>query len=204
MTEISVALNGYTDVPNDKVAYIVTYLQMLQKPTGALKVLADVTLERWEEIDVDAYCALYKEIGEQWLWFSRLQMPREELKAMLEAPETEIYSPVRDGRRLGLFELNRVQPDEVEISFFGLVPDAIGGGLGRWLMMSGLARVWEREGLKRVWLHTCTGDSPQAIHFYQSCGFKPYKRAIELADDPRLEGGISPEAGRHVPFLVET
>ena len=54
---------------------------------------------------------------------------------------------------------------------------------------------------RRFWVHTCTGDSPQAIGFYTSCGFTPYKRAIEVADDPRLSGLLGRDKAPHVPVL---
>ncbi|MBO0343885.1 GNAT family N-acetyltransferase [Roseibium sp. CAU 1637] len=198
---ISLSLNGYTDIPNEKVAYVVTYLEMLEPPKVAAKPRGDITMERWDEVDIAAYRSLYREIGAEWLWFSRLQLSSEKLHTILDAPVTEIYSPVRDGRRLGILEINTAVDGEIEISFFGLVPDAIGDGLGRWLMMTGLEMAWSRPGIERVWLHTCTGDSPQAVHFYQACGFKPYKRAIEVVDDPRNDGLFSTETARHVPYL---
>ena len=66
-----------------------------------------------------------------------------------------------------------------------------------------LARVWSRPGMSRFFVHTCTADSPQALGFYRSSGFTPYKRAIEIADDPRLAGVLPLEAAGHVPVIGE-
>lgn len=201
MTSYPLSLDGYTDIPNDKVAYVVTYLEMTQAPEEGATARGDVTLERWTSVDPAEYKALYREIGETWLWFSRLRMSEDKLVEILRRPGTELYVPMRDGKRLGMLEIDVSNPHSVEIVFFGLVPDAVGGGLGRWLMQSGLDMVWARPDTGRVWLHTCTGDSPAAIHFYQACGFKPYKRAIEVADDPRATGLMPAHLGRHVPYL---
>ena len=56
-------------------------------------------------------------------------------------------------------------------------------------------------GMSPLWVHTCTGDSPQALIFYQACGFKPYKRAIEVAEDPRLQGLLGRKRAPHVPVI---
>jgi len=66
-----------------------------------------------------------------------------------------------------------------------VIVGAIGKGLARSFMTELLDRAWT-DATKRVWLHTCTLDGPTALSFYRKCGFRPYKRAIEVADDPRL------------------
>jgi len=53
----------------------------------------------------------------------------------------------------------------------------------------------------RVWLHTCTLDGPAALSFYMKCGFRPYKRAIEVANDPRIRGMLSEDAAPQVPII---
>jgi len=40
----------------------------------------------------------------------------------------------------------------------------------------------------RVWLDTCSFDHPLALPFYQRSGFVPFRRQIEIAEDPRLDG----------------
>jgi len=195
-------LDGYTDIPDGKVAFVVTFLEMLQAPAEPLAPpRKDVTLERWTEPDVARYRILFKEIGEDWIWFSRLEQDEAVLARTLAEPTRENYLPMKDGRPVGTLELDYANPEEPEVAYFGLVPGAIGGGLGRWLMGEAVRMAWSRPETKRLVLHTCTGDSPQAIHFYMSCGYRPYKRAIELADDPRLKGLLGRERAPHVPVI---
>lgn len=204
MTDLVLDLNGYTDLPAGKIAYVVTFLEMTQPASVNLSQPAahpNVELERWTDPDPQSFRTLFREIGEEWLWFSRLVIPESQLKGMLNDPLREIYVPVVDGKRSGLLELNYQDPANPEISYFGLVPTATGGGMGRWLMANAVSMAWARPETTRLWLHTCTGDSPQAIHFYQACGFKPYKRAIEVCDDPRRTGHLSRESARHVPII---
>ena len=89
----------------------------------------------------------------------------------------------------------------MELAYFGLVAEEIGNGAGRWLMNEALSRVWSRPQTRRLFVHTCTADSPQALGFYRASGFTPYKRAIEIADDPRLAGVLPREAAGHVPVI---
>lgn len=202
MSERVLDLNGYTDVPAGKIAFVVTFLEMLQPPEKPLAPARDdLTLERWQQPDVDEYRALFREIGADWIWFGRLALAEETLEKMLAEPTRENFRAVRNGKSVGMLELDYADPAEPEVSYFGLTPEAIGGGVGRWLMAKAVAMAWGRPDTKRLWLHTCTGDSPQALVFYQSCGFRPYKRSVEIADDPRLSGIYPRDKAPHVPVI---
>ncbi len=203
MPEPVLDLNGYMDLPDDKIAFVVTYLEMFEAPAEPLAPpRGDVTLERWTEPDIEVYRALYREVGEDWIWFSRLIYDDTKLKKILTEPTRENFLPLKNGKPFGTLELDYSNPEEPELAYFGLVPSAIGGGLGRWLMAQAVEMAWARPQTKRLWLHTCTGDSPQALKFYMSCGYKPYKRAIEVAEDPRLSGVYSRDKAPHVPVIA--
>jgi GNAT superfamily N-acetyltransferase len=105
-----------------------------------------------------------------------------------------------DGVELGMAELDRSNLGQVEISFFGLYEEAIGKGLGRSFMGALLDRAWTAS-TSRVWVHTCTLDSPVALPFYLKCGFRPYKRSVEVAGDPRLRGVLPESAAPQVPII---
>jgi GNAT superfamily N-acetyltransferase len=143
--------------------------------------------------------------GEPWLWFGRRIMAREALAGILADPAVEAMAVVREGRDVGLVELDARgrggrSDGEVELAYFGLVPEALGGGLGRWAMNRALETAWAR-GPRRVFVHTCNFDHPGALDFYVRSGFVPYGRAIEIADDPRLLGHLPRAAAPHVPLI---
>lgn len=195
-------LDGYTDVPSGKIAFVVTFLEMTQAPPSPLcPKRHDVSLQRWQKPDAERYRQLFRDVGEDWIWFGRLAMEVPALQQLLSEPTRENYRPIKDGKSIGTLELNYANPAEPEIAYFGLVPGAIGDGLGKWLMNEAIEMAWSRPETKRLWLHTCTGDSPQAIRFYKSCGFTPYKRCIEIADDPRLSGLHTCDKAPHVPVI---
>lgn len=187
------------DVPKGHVATIITHLEMGAKP--ALPATeSSLTLESWPNPPVAEYCALFRKVGEPWLWISRLLMDADELKPILDDPAVEI-SIVRDGREpVGFIELDFRVPGQCEIAFFGLVPAMNGKGHGRWMMNQALELAW-RDDIERVWLHTCTQDSPRALPFYQQCGFRIFRQQIDMMSDPRLSGQLPETAAPHVPIF---
>jgi GNAT superfamily N-acetyltransferase len=200
MATIPLSLDGYTDLPPGKIANVVTFLEMTAPPAGPKIDRGDLGFRLVPSPDLSWYRALNRRIGEQWLWFNHAVTPDEKLRAQLASPLTEVCTLSQGDALIGLAELNRAVPGEVEIAMFGVVPEAIGTGAGRFMMDEALARGWI-PGVKRVWLHTCTFDHPGAIPFYLARGFTPYKYAIEVSDDPRLTGHLPSTAGPHVPLI---
>ncbi len=195
-------LDGYTDIPEGKVAFVVTFLEMREAPERPLAPQRDdVALERWSAPKAGDYRKLFREVGENWIWFGRLTYDDAKLEKLLAEPTRENFRAIRNGKPVGTLEIDYANPAEPEVAYFGLTPDVIGGGLGRWLMGQAVEMAWARPETQRLWLHTCTADSPQAIHFYMACGFKPYKRSIEVNDDPRLIGIHSLDRAPHVPVI---
>lgn len=190
-----------TPVPAGQVATIVTHLEMRERPRPAPIPPAPLRLVPWKAPDPDAYRALFRRVGEPWLWFSRLVMPEAELVAIIRDPAVEVYA-VTDPRgvEVGLLELDLRTPAECELSFFGLIPALTGKGLGQWLMAQARALAW-RPGIERFWVHTCTLDSPAALGFYIKAGFTPFAREVETFADPRLAGVLPRDAAPHVPLL---
>lgn len=183
------------------VATVVTHLEMLERPRPAPIPPAPLRLVPWKQQDLGAYRTLFRRVGTPWLWFSRLVMADSDLAAILHDPAVEIYA-VTDprGTEVGLLELDFRSLPNCELSFFGLVPELNGKGLGRWLMAQAKSLAW-RKGVERFWVHTCTLDSPAALAFYVRSGFTPYGREIEIFADPRLAGILPREAAPHVPLL---
>jgi ribosomal protein S18 acetylase RimI-like enzyme len=193
-------LDGYTDLPPGKIAAIVTFLEMRRPPPAQARVRADLSLEPLAGA-LERYRVLYRRVGEAWLWFSRPLLADEDLAAVLNDPEVAALALTDGAQDLGLVELDFRTPGDCELAFLGVVPEAIGSGLGRFLIGAAIERAFERP-IQRLWLHTCTLDHPGALAFYRRAGFVPYRRAIEVADDPRLTGGLPPDAAPDVPVIA--
>jgi len=119
---------------------------------------------------------------------------------VLDDPAMDVFVLSDRGEDRGLMEFDRRHMPDIELSFFGVTQEMIGKGAGRALLDYGLPRMWEYKP-RRIWVHTCTSDHPGAVAFYQKVGFVPYKRAIEISDDPRVKGEIPRTAARHVPVV---
>jgi GNAT superfamily N-acetyltransferase len=194
--------DGYSDIPAGKIAAVVTHLEMTARPAARDDPPGTWTLRKADAPPLDWYRDLHRRVGENWLWFSRLRMTDTELAAIIHAAGIEVYALVVDGRDEGLLELDFREPGQCELVYFGVTAELIGTGAARFLMNRALERAWLSDDVRRVWLHTCTFDHPSAVAFYQRSGFRPFRRQIEVADDPRLDGTLARTAARHVPIIA--
>lgn len=195
--------DGYVDIPEGKVASVVTCLEMRAKP-GLRAEAGDSPwlLRRIETPDPLRYRELFRRVGMPWLWYSRLMMTDDDLEAILGNPDVEVYALSVDGRDEGLLELDFRYAPACELAFFGLTDAVLGRGGGRWLMNRALDFAWRRP-IDRFWVHTCTLDHPQALAFYLRSGFHAYARRVEVGDDPRLVGLVPRDAASHIPIIGE-
>ena len=193
--------DGYTDLPAGKIASIVTFLQMCSPPRVE-RARGDPAwlLRQHPKPELDWYRTLFRAIGQDWMWFSRLQLSDNALRAIIHDPTVEVFALEVNGAEKGIVELDgRAMPD-IEITFNGLSADMVGQGAGRFLMESALEIAWAHRP-RRVLVHTCTLDHPRAMKFYLKSGFVPYKRAVEVADDPRLDGTFPETAAPQCPVI---
>ena len=188
-------------VPPGQVAAIVTSLDMASPPRRSPLPPSRFRLVRWPAPRPALYRALFQRVGQRWLWFSRLAMDDATLLATIADPAVEVYAVAdAQGIEIGLLELDFRIERTCELGFLGFVPELAGQGHGQWLMAQALSLAW-RQGIARVWVHTCTLDHPAALGFYRKHGFRPYKQAIETFADPRLAGLLPREAAPQIPLL---
>lgn len=193
--------DGYTELPPGKLAAVVTYLEMRSaRPAGASTTMSEYVIRREAKADVDWYRRFYREIGGPWLWFSRLRMSDAELRAVLHSPDVDVFVLSHNGVDGGLLEFDRRKMPDIEILYFGVAPWLFGRGAGRLLLEHCLPLEWAYRP-SRIWLHTCSWDHPKALGFYIKAGFVPYKRGLEIADDPRVTGVLPRDAAPEVPIL---
>ena len=193
---------GLTEVAADEVATVVTTLEMTRRPPLRPLPPSPLRLVRWEAPAPDKYRALFRRVGAPWLWYSRLAMDDAALLAVVHDARVQVYAAVdRAGVEVGMLELDFRHDGACELSYFALVPELAGKGLGRWLMAEALTRAWV-PGVARLWVHTCTLDHPHALGFYRAQGFVAVKRTLESFPDPRVLGLLPADAAPQVPLLV--
>lgn len=179
--------DGLHDVPSDRIAAVVTSLEMKTRPALRPESGGPWQLQRLLRPEPDVYRALYRQIGDEWVWFSRTMMSDADLTKIIWHPQVEVYGLEVSGAFEGLLELDFRTEGEAELAFFGVGPSLVGGGAARWLMNRALEMAWGRP-ISRFWVHTCTMDHPNALAFYMRSGFVPFRRQIEIVADPRLQG----------------
>jgi len=124
------------------------------------------------------YRFLYDAVGKDWDWSSRNKLSDATLTAIIHDPKDEIHVLMVEGVPAGFVELDRRIEGEVEISQFGLTPEFIGQGLGRYFLQRAIDKAWS-YGPKRLWLHTDTQDHPAALPNYLKRGFAIYKEEVK-------------------------
>jgi GNAT superfamily N-acetyltransferase len=167
---------------------------------------------------------LYTAVGGDWWWTNRLDWTYDRWLAHLDRPELQTWVGYVAGTPAGYFELERqprsaaragdgtaeagepgAEPGaDVEIVQFGLLPGFVGRGLGGALLVAAAQRAWAMapgEGapggpVRRVWLHTCTLDSPPALANYQARGFRVFHRETRRKTFPEATPGPWPGARR--------
>ena len=143
-----------------------------------------IALLRAENPSVAFYRFLYNSIGEEWTWWERRLLGDSELAAIIQDSRVEIYVLYANGVPAGYFEIDRRQGATVDLSYFGLLPDFVGRGLGSYFLTEAVETAWSSDP-ERVTVNTNTLDHPRALPLYQRMGFVPIERREVVVDDPR-------------------
>jgi GNAT superfamily N-acetyltransferase len=169
----------------NQIEALVTYLEMTGPPLGAalLPPRPGIEVRRAIRPTIGFYRYLYDAIGAEWTWYERKLLCDAELAATIHDAGVEVNVLWADGVPAGLAELDFREPPDVELAYFGVLPDFIGQGLGRFLLDWAVHHVW-RSRPRRFWVHTCDLDHPRALDVYQKAGFRIYDRRTALATPP--------------------
>jgi ribosomal protein S18 acetylase RimI-like enzyme len=156
---------------------ITTYLEMRSpdqlRPKAAV---ARFQVREKTERDWRFNRELYFRVGEQWEWIDRRPWTDEQWNEYSTAPELRTFAGYYDSVVAGYYELRQDPDGGVEIAYFGLLPEFIGRGLGGALLTNAIEQAWRTwPEPKRVWVHTCNRDHPQALANYRSRGMIVYK-----------------------------
>lgn len=165
--------------PPGEVDYVVTWLEMEARPEGPRPVLPvgpQVALLHAVEPPVGYFFHLYDTVGAGYEWTDMHAEPADEVRAFLHDPRAALYTMMVDGWPGGFFLLDWREAGVCDLAYFGLVPEAIGRGLGGWLLATAVDMGWERPGTAKMTVNTNTLDHPRALPLYQKVGFVPVRR----------------------------
>jgi GNAT superfamily N-acetyltransferase len=125
------------------------------------------------------------------VWWLRRTLPDGEMAAMLADPNVSIHVLYRDGEPAGFFELDNRSGGTVNLSYFGLLPHAVGLGLGPAFLRAAIDESWSRRPTAMT-VNTCTADHPRAMPNYLRAGFRVVREVREIWDVPNRLGLVIP------------
>ena len=180
--------------PATPVAVDVTFLRMDRPPADPAPALPpDARLERVSpRCSLRFYRYLYNTVGERYLWWLRRAAADAEIDAILAHPGVSIHVLYRGGEPAGFYELDRRSQHGTNLSYFGLLPHAVGKGLGAAFLRQAVDTAWS-EAPRLVTVNTCTADHPRALPTYLGIGFRPVRTVREIWPIPLRLGLVIPE-----------
>ncbi len=172
---------------NDRVEVTITYLEQTERPAllPAPRPRHKVAILRAENPPTHYYRYLYGLVGSAYNWVTRHRLGDEDLAKIIQDPRVFLYVLYVDGVPGGFAEVDERETPIHEIKFFGLTPEFLGAGLGRYFLTNIVDLAWSRSPDK-LRLETCSADHPAALPLYQQLGFQVFDRrqgVIELIED---------------------
>lgn len=162
-----------------EIAYTVTYLEMDERPGfdwPHLPAGSTAALLKAEKPPVWWFLTLYDAVGRDYAWEDVHEREHSEIQDWLHRDVMSLFALLDHGWPQGFFLLDRQDEGVTELAYFGMVPEAVGRGLGGWLLRTAILTAWDQPGTTKVTVNTCTLDHPRALALYQKNGFTPVRR----------------------------
>jgi GNAT superfamily N-acetyltransferase len=153
---------------------------------------ANASMVRVPACSVSFYRYLYDTVGAPYVWWLRRTRTDGELRAMLADPDVSIHVLYRGGEPAGFYELEQRRDGTVNLSYFGLLPHAVGQGIGPAFLRAAVDESWRRRP-HAVTVNTCTADHPRAMPNYLRAGFRVVREVREVWDVPNRLGLVIPD-----------
>ena len=160
-----------------RIPMTVTFLEMNARPVMAPppQPRGKVALLKSEKPPVHFYRYLYDTIGADYFWVDRKKLTPQALAEVIGDPANQLFVLYTEGTPAGMAELDFRKPGTCNISYFGLMPEAVGRRLGSFFLYHSVMNAWA-AGIARLSVNTCTLDHPRALPLYQRLGFTAYSR----------------------------
>jgi GNAT superfamily N-acetyltransferase len=180
--------------PVTRIAVDVTFLRMDAPPDGLAPPLPQgATVLRLSRCSVPFYRYLYDTVGRDWVWWLRRTVPDAEIAGLLARPDVSIHVLYQGGEPAGFYEIERRGGETgTNLAYFGLMPHAIGRGVGRSLLRHAIDAAWA-EKPRVLTVNTCTADHPRALPNYIAAGFRVVRTMREVWPVPTRLGLPIPE-----------
>ncbi|MDA9170837.1 GNAT family N-acetyltransferase [Alphaproteobacteria bacterium] len=165
------------NVNENMIKYRVTYLEMINYPNfnwpitpkQKLNILLSENIPDWY------FLFLYKTIGLSYDWTDQINKTEEERNIFINNENVKFFTLIKQGWTAGFYILDFREKFVCDLSYIGLVPDAIGKGLGKFLFKTAILSAWEKTNINKLTVNTCSLDHKNALPLYQKLGFNPVR-----------------------------
>ena len=154
------------------------YLELLQRSDREVPPpMEGIEVVRVEKPSTGFYRTLYDAVGNDWNWVNRRLMSDDELRQIIHDDLVEIYVLHVEAAPAGYAELDRRADGQIELAYFGLLPEFTGKGLGKYLLNWTIRKAWTYAP-RRIWVHTCVLDHAAALPMYLGAGFEIFDEKL--------------------------
>tara|TARA_B100001029_G_C14873955_1_gene346141 strand:- start:3 stop:515 length:513 start_codon:yes stop_codon:yes gene_type:complete len=117
----------------------------------------------------------YKQIGKNHRWVDRLSWTEKKWIEYVEDNKVKTYVLLNKQNPIGYFEqIFHSEKKSCEIAYFGILEEYYGKKYGGFLLTEAIKNSFI-NGIKKVWVHTCSLDHKNALKNYQARGMKIFK-----------------------------
>ncbi|NNE79614.1 MAG: GNAT family N-acetyltransferase [Silicimonas sp.] len=163
----------------EEVTYTITFLEMETRPEfdwPHLPLGSTAALLKAEKPPVWWFMTLYDAVGRDYAWEDVHTWEHDKIEDWLRRDHRALFTLLDHGWPQGFFILGDDGDGVVNLEYFGMVPEALGKGLGGWLLKTAILTAWDLPGTRKLTVNTCTLDHPRALALYQKNGFMPVRR----------------------------
>ena len=161
-------------IAGDEIRYTVSYLEMNSSPDfeWPSKPPGDVFILNSVRPSVRYFFDLYGAVGAEYEWTDKYNEPTVEIEEFLSHKLVRMFTFFKDGWTAGFFILDNRENRACDLTYFGLVPEAIGLGYGKYLLKFAVKESWKNDDIDLLTVNTNSLDHPSALHLYKEVGFK--------------------------------
>jgi len=160
--------------------YTVTWLEMTARTDMSRRATPDAALSlvRAHRPPAHFFRYLYDAVGSGYEWTDLHSWTDAQIADFAQDEAVHLNVAHRDGCPVGFVMLDFREHPVADIAYLGLMPEAVGKGLGAWLLLEGIHAAWD-AGIEKLTVNTCTLDHPGALPLYRKVGFDPVRSAIQ-------------------------
>ena len=134
----------------------------------------NIFVKQEKDFDINLLKFLYREIGKDYYWKDRLVWSDKNWLDYVSQASYQLHILYKGKNLVGYYEILSDNCLNFEIAYFGIFKEFFGRKMGGYLLSYAICNSFY-QGAKKVWVHTCTLDHPNALKNYLARGMKIFK-----------------------------